>query len=113
VARVGYGVGIVHGLIVIDGKLFTAEVRDRSNIEVQESQCVPYIFNYASKEYGYRKILIDVVTIEGLPDYIRRYDKWRSQNAVNSAFRSCPISHDEATIFQKMTGAAERGTTRC
>lgn len=61
--RKTYGVGIVHGLIVIDGKLFTANVQDRHNIDVQESECVPYIFNYASKEYGNRRMLIDVVTV--------------------------------------------------
>jgi hypothetical protein len=79
--RKTYGVGVVHGLIVIDGKLFTANVQDRHNIKVQESEYVPYIFNYASKEYGNHRMLIDVVTVEGVPNYIGRYDKWLSDGA--------------------------------
>jgi hypothetical protein len=40
---------------------------------------VQYIFNYASKEYVGRRMLVDIVTVEGLPSYISRYDKWLSE----------------------------------
>jgi hypothetical protein len=79
--RKTYGIGIVHGLIVLDGKLFTAHVHSRTRIDVEEAHHVPYIFNYASKEYGHRRMLIDIVTIDGLPNYVREYDKWLDERA--------------------------------
>lgn len=74
--RKTYGVGIVHGLIVLDGKLFAAEVRSREDIDLKQADHIPYIFNYASKEYGHRKMLVDIVTLDGLREYISKYDDW-------------------------------------
>lgn len=34
---------------------------------------VPYIFNYASEEYGNRMMVMDLVTLDHLPVYLDEY----------------------------------------
>src|SRR5229473_3332743 len=76
-----YTVGISHGLLVIDGKLFEARVSSGPEIDVNEVRWLPYTFNYASKEYGNRRFLVDVVTTGYLPAYLRRYQEWLEDRA--------------------------------
>lgn len=71
-----YEVGVVHGLIVVDGKLYEATVTNCEDLKIEEASNIPYIFNYASKEYGYRRLLIEIVTLNHLCDYLRNYQKW-------------------------------------
>lgn len=77
-----YGVGIVHGLVVVDGRLFEAKVRDRQDMDVSEVHWLPHLFNYASKEYGgAHRFLVDVVTLQYLPIYLETYSGWLEERA--------------------------------
>ena len=76
-----YEVGIVHGLIVVDGKLYDAAVQDDRSFEISEAAHVPYVFSYNSKEYGARRLLIDIVTLDHLSHYLRKYQAWIKERA--------------------------------
>ncbi len=39
------------------------------------------VYNYASEKYGYRKLLIDIVTLGKLQDYISGYERWAQERA--------------------------------
>lgn len=71
-----YFVGVTHGLVILNGKLFEARVGREGKVTATEKRHIPYIFNYASEKYLYRKLLIDVVTIDALEDYISSYERW-------------------------------------
>ena len=77
-----YEVGIVHGLIVVDGKLYDAAVQEDRNFEIKEVAHVPYVFSYNAKEYGASRILIDIVTLDHLPRYLKRYQSWIDERAA-------------------------------
>ncbi len=76
-----YEIGIVHGLIVVDGKLFEAKVSDEAELEITPTCHVPYVFNYTSKEYGARRMLIDIVTLNELPNYLSTRQTWIRERA--------------------------------
>lgn len=76
-----YEIGIVHGLIVVDGKLFEARVSDAAELEITPASHVPYVFNYNSKEYGARRLLIDIVTLSELPNYLSTRQDWIRERA--------------------------------
>jgi hypothetical protein len=46
-----YEVGIVHGLVILDGGLYDASVKEDHSFELSQTNHVPYVFNYNSKEY--------------------------------------------------------------
>jgi hypothetical protein len=71
-----YEIGIAHGLIVIDGGLYEATVDGAGAVTIEATTWVPYIFNFASKEYGYNKRLIDIVRLDSLPEYLSVYNEW-------------------------------------
>lgn len=79
-----YEIGIAHGLFVVDGGLWQAEVNGMSaaELEVQPAVHIPYIFNHASKEYGSRSMLIDFVTLSHLPNYLKSYGEWLEERAT-------------------------------
>ena len=78
-----HGIGIVHGLAVLDGKLYEASVRTRDDIDIVEVHWLPYIFNNASSQYGQaRSFLVDVVTLQYLPTYLDRYVRWLDERAT-------------------------------
>jgi hypothetical protein len=77
-----YEVGIVHGLIVVDGKLYDAGVQDDRSFEIQDVPYIPYTFSYNSKEYGSKRLLIDIVTLEHLPHYLKTYQAWIEERAT-------------------------------
>lgn len=76
-----YEVGVVHGLIVLDGKLYDASVHDDRSFDLNEVAHVPYIFSYNSKEYGARRLLIDIVSLDHLAKYLERYKEWIVERA--------------------------------
>ncbi len=77
-----YEIGIVHGLIVVDGKLFEAKVSNAAELEIAPTTHVPYVFNYNSKEYGARRLLIDIVTLGELANYLRIRQEWIRERAA-------------------------------
>lgn len=77
-----YEIGITHGLFVVDGGLFEAVVHERDQVEVREADHIPYVFNYASKEYGNRAMLMDFVTVKHLPSYLEAYGLWLEERAA-------------------------------
>jgi hypothetical protein len=76
-----YEVGVVHGLIVLDGKLYDASVHDDQSFDINEVSHVPYVFSYNSKEYGSRRLLIDIVSLDHLTKYLERYKEWIVERA--------------------------------
>lgn len=76
-----YEVGIVHGLIIIDGKLYQSIVKNDKSFDIEESKYIPYIFNYNSKEYSARRLLVDIVTLSYLKEYLSIYQKWIEDRA--------------------------------
>jgi hypothetical protein len=76
-----YEVGVVHGLVILDGNLYDASVNNDRSFEITKAAHVPYVFNYNSKEYGSRRLLIDVVTLEHLSTYLNNYEKWIVERA--------------------------------
>jgi len=77
-----YEVGIVHGLIVVDGKLYDAAVQDNGSFDITDVAHIPYVFSYNSKEYGARRLLIDIVTVNHLARYLQIYEAWIKKRAV-------------------------------
>lgn len=77
-----YIVGISHGLIVFDGNLFSGEVDEYGEVTLERAAHIPYIFNYLSDKYEYKKLLIDIVHIDHLRSYIDRYDIWGNAKAA-------------------------------
>ena len=72
----------MHGLIVVDGKLYDAAVQEDRNFEIKDVAHVPYVFSYNAKEYGASRILIDIVTLDHLPRYLKRYQSWIDERAA-------------------------------
>jgi hypothetical protein len=76
-----YEVGIVHGLVILDGNLYDASVDNNRSFDIKKTTHVPHVFNYNSKEYGSRRLLIDIVTLDHLAIYLKHYRKWITERA--------------------------------
>jgi hypothetical protein len=74
-----YRIGLTHGVIVVSGNLFSAVVSKDFQVRVAAEKYVPYVFNYASEKYGYKKMLMDVITFDALPGYITDYEAWATE----------------------------------
>ncbi len=76
-----YVVGITHGLLVVDAQLFLGRLDENDNLILEPTKYVPYVMNYASEKYGYKRILVDIVHIDHLPKYIENYGEWGKNRA--------------------------------
>jgi hypothetical protein len=63
-------------LVVLDGKLFSACLDMKGEIELQEAQHIAYKFNYMSPSYEQHSYLVDIVTLDGLSTYIDKQEGW-------------------------------------
>ena len=57
-------------LVVLDGRMFSAELDSNSQIEVSEIKSAAFRFEYASKAYTKDSFRVDLVTVDGLAEYI-------------------------------------------
>lgn len=78
-------------VVVIEGKLYESYLNNCNEIEVKEVNHLVYSFNYASPSYQSRQYLVDIVTLDGLEDYLTLQRAW-----INHMLR---ISNDN---IQKM-----------
>jgi len=62
-------------VIVLDGRLISAELNKRSEIEVSEIDMAAFKFSYASKAYEKSYFRVDLVTVDGLPKYVELLSK--------------------------------------
>lgn len=64
-------------VIVLEGKLFEANLIE-SEMKVEEVSSFPLAFHYASPNYKPEPHLIDIVTMEALPEYLQSQKDWIS-----------------------------------
>lgn len=57
-------------LVVLDGRMFSAELDSDSQIAVSEITSAAFRFEYASKVYEKDSFRVDLVTVDGLAEYI-------------------------------------------
>lgn len=57
-------------LVVLDGRMFSAELDSNSQIAISEIQSAAFTFDYASKVYTKDSFRVDLVTVDGLAEYI-------------------------------------------
>lgn len=68
-------------LVVLDGRLFSAELDSDSGIAVAEIKSAAFRFEYASKVYDKDSFRVDLVTVDGLSEYIALLEKRQSSIA--------------------------------
>jgi hypothetical protein len=61
----------VKPIVVLDGILLAASLSDTGQISIEEIQFAPVLFHYKSKHCEKGIYLVDIVTLEGLEEYIR------------------------------------------
>lgn len=62
-------------LVVLDGRMFSAELDSDSEIAVSEIKSAAFRFEYASKAYAKDSFRVDLVTVDGLAEYIGLLEK--------------------------------------
>lgn len=63
-------------VVVLSGKLFQAYLNPDNVIEISPSNHIVYNLNYSSPSYNRKSYLVDIVTVEGLENYIRSHESW-------------------------------------
>lgn len=66
---------LVRPLVVLDGKLFSARLDGAADIQVEEVTEASLKFRFRSEEYKTGRYVVDLVTLDGLADYIQMWDK--------------------------------------
>jgi hypothetical protein len=61
----------VKPIIILDGRLFAASLLDSADISVEEIRFTSFEFYYKSKHCSKGLYLVDIVTLDGLEEYIR------------------------------------------
>lgn len=77
-------------LVVLDGLLFCAEVDEHSQIQISKIASAPFRFSYESKSYERSSFRVDLVTIDGLPEYIDLQKK-RHQSIMNGLMKEIAL----------------------
>lgn len=67
---------------MVDGGLYEATVLSRDDVEIIKTDYIPYVLNYASKEYGNKIHLIDIVSLDHLAAYLTKYADWLNDRAT-------------------------------
>jgi hypothetical protein len=62
-------------VVVLDGRLFSAELDKDSNIQISEISSAPFRFSYESKFYEKSSFRVDLVTVAGLREYVELLEK--------------------------------------
>jgi hypothetical protein len=63
-------------VVLVDGKLFESYIDENNNIKLEESDHIVYSFNYVSPKYSNKQYLVDIVTLNGLNNYLSSRYKW-------------------------------------
>lgn len=63
-------------VVVVDGILFEAYLNEDDDVEVKPSSHIVFNLNYASPSYKRKSYLVDIVTLNGLEDYLVSQEKW-------------------------------------
>lgn len=66
---------LVKPVVILDGNLIAAELSDTGEISVEEIKYAPVEFYYKSKHCNKGVYLIDIVTLDGLQEYIEISEK--------------------------------------
>lgn len=66
---------LVKPIVILDGKLIAAELSDTGEISVEDIKYAPVEFYYKSKHCSKGIYLIDLVTLDGLQEYIEISEK--------------------------------------
>ncbi len=73
----------IQPLVILDGKLITAELSDSNEVELEEVHSAAFNFEYKTKNYQDSSYRVDVVTLEGLDEYLSLVED--RQNNFNKA----------------------------
>jgi hypothetical protein len=66
---------LVKPIVIFDGRLLAASLSDTGRISIEEIQFAPVQFYYKSKHCEKGIYLVDIVTLEGLEEYIKMSDR--------------------------------------
>lgn len=82
-------VRFIQPLVVLDGTLVTAELTD-GEVRLQEVQSAAFRFEYKTASYTKGRYRVDLVTLQGLADYLNlvaaRQDRFNEGIAANAGF---------------------------
>jgi hypothetical protein len=81
----------IQPLIILDGKLITAELSQDNDIKLEEVHSAAFEFEYKTKNYNDSKYRIDVVTMEGLDSYISLIEK-RQESFHNGIIKESGVN---------------------
>lgn len=77
-------------VVVLDGLLFCAELDEHSQIQISEIALAPFRFSYESKSYERSSFRVDLVTIDGLREYVDLQKK-RHQSIMNGLVKEAAL----------------------
>ncbi len=81
-----YSLDLFEPLVVLDGPLYEAYLDAEKNLTVAPVRHIPICFGYVSSAYkhakGFGSYMVEVVTLEALPDLLARKDKWLDGLAI-------------------------------
>lgn len=78
----------VKPIVILDGQLFSAQLSNRAEIEIEEINSAVLKFEYKSKQYKRSSYLLDIVTLDKLSSYLEMVDK-RQQNIFTHISKLC------------------------
>lgn len=72
----------VKPIIVLDGKLFSAEIEENNEVKIEPIKMCSVKFHFSTKEYKRGQYIVDVVQIDALKEYLE-YSKEKLEIAHN------------------------------
>lgn len=69
-------INFVDPIIVLDGLLYEAYLNQKNELEIKETSHIPVSFGYISPAYKRHDYLVDVVTLDELPNLLTKKRKW-------------------------------------
>jgi hypothetical protein len=66
---------LVRPFVILDGKLFSAQLDETAEIQVEEITEASLNFRFRTEKYETGKYTVDLVTLDGLSKYIQMWDK--------------------------------------
>lgn len=66
---------LVRPVVILDGKLFSAQLDEDAKIQVEEITEASLSFGFRAEKYEIGRYTVDLVTLDSLSDYIQMWDK--------------------------------------
>ena len=66
---------LVRPVVILDGKLFSAQLDETAEIQVEEITEASLKFGFRTEKYATGRYIVDLVTLDGLSKYIQMWDK--------------------------------------